>query len=320
MDAASIDDVRTGDQIPMYEFDKDQVQKIELDLYSKSGRIEGKYGKVLDTKPVQIWNLINSIMGMAQENEVQADVGSIFVARRDAHATLSDQDRDRGYTQKSAPINKWTFEKSIALLNMPNIGDDLSNARIALTLNKEGLSVAFGMNVHVCTNFNVMGGTILRAYKHGKNRAMPWELMEHRLREWFGNMQQMFALQVQIRDVMIGREIQSPRVMDEIFGDLYLRAIHSAYPKTTVSSAGLDAVAPFDTNELSKFAQESLKQRASTEIGTVWDLYNWGTSIMKPGTVDIGQLANSSNDWASYLTHRFELDVPEYEVLTEGDD
>ena len=52
-------------------------------------------------------------------------------------------------------------------------------------------------------------------------------------------------------------------------------------------------------------------------MNNVWDLYNWGTSIMKPDSADIGEIANNSNDWADYLVQRFELDVPEYEVIDE---
>lgn len=323
-EAAKLGDLTGGEApTPVYEFDKEQVQPINLDLYSKSGRIEGKYGKVLETKPVQIWNLINVIMGLAEENNLQANVGKIFVARRDSHATLSDEDRAKGFTQKYAPINKWTFEKVIALLDMPNVGNDLANARIALTLNKDGLSIAFGMNVHVCTNFNVMGGTILRAYKYGRRDAMPWELIEHRLKQWFSGMEQMFKIQTDIMEAMQAKEIPSYTIVDEIFGDLYQRAIHNAYPKTTRHASAGNLMAPFDTNELSKFAQEAMKPEnsESPDLNTVWDLYNWGTSVMKPGTADIGQLANNSNNWCDYLTHKFSLDVPEYEVLdNSGDD
>jgi len=304
-------------QIPVYEFGTDKTQKIELDLYSQSGRIEGKYGKVLETKPIQIWHLITMLLSMAEENNLNAELSSIFVNQRDAHATLSDSDKDRGYTQKVAPINRWTFEKAISLIDIPNIGDDLANARLGLTLNKNGLSIAFGMNVYACTNFNVLGGTILRAYSHRGEPAIPWELIQHRLTKWMSNLTQLWTVQTEWMKKMQEHHIPADTpIIEEIFGDLYLRAIHNAYPKQTSPPEGMNYsdITPFDTNELSKFAQESLRNRKK-DVNNVWDLYNWGTSIMKPNMADIGEITNNSNDWANYLVENFELDVPEYEVI-----
>ncbi len=306
----------TPTAIPVYEFGTDKVQQIPLDLYSQSGRIEGKYGKLLETKPVQIWHLILMILGLAEQNDLNTELKSIHVAQRDAHATLSDLDKERGYTQKTAPINRWTFEKSISMLDIPNIGDNTANARLGLTLNKNGLSVAFGMNVHACTNFNVMGGTVLRAYSYGDRPAMPWEVIKVRLNEWMANLTQLWTIQSEWMKAMQGYTIPIDiPVIEEIIGDLYVRAINNAYPKLSPNRTHLIS-APFDTNELSKFVQESIKNR-QPDVNNVWDLYNWGTSIMKPGSADIGEIANNSNDWANFLMERFELDVPEYEVIDD---
>lgn len=295
---------------PIYEFSTEKVQTISLDLYSQSGRIEGKYGKPLETKPIQVWHLITMLLSMAEKNGLEAKLENIYVAQRDAHATLSDLDRDNGFSQKTAPINRWTFEKTISMIDIHSVEDEEANGRIGITLNKNGLSIAFGMNLHVCENFNVMGGTVLRAYAHGDEPAMPWEVMQINLNEWMSNLDQLWEVQTQWMESMKACTISKETpVIEEIFGDLYLRAIHGAYSKQTQGSHNYgESLAPFDTNELSKFAQELLRN-INPEVNNVWDLFNWGTAIMKPETADIGEIANNSNDWANYLVARFKLDI-----------
>jgi hypothetical protein len=38
-----------------------------------------------------------------------------------------------------------------------------------------------------------------------------------------------------------------------------------------------------------------------TQINDVWDLYNWGTNIMKPGTIDLADINNCSDMFCTYV-------------------
>jgi len=103
-------------------------------------------------------------------------------------------------------------------------------------------------------------------------------------------------------------DLDSPTgIIEKVIGDLYLSAIKQAY------FAG-DPV-PFNTYELSDFVQEAIRQRKDEEkLTNVWDVYNWGTSIMKPSKVDIGEISENSNIWADYLINEFDLEVPKLEI------
>jgi hypothetical protein len=298
-------------QIPIYEFLKeDRVQIISQDALRMSIRREPGLAGIRDI-PVQYWTLYGILLSILEENSLNYNEQDIFVQANSSKAYLTDIEKSAGYDNKRAPINRWRFDKIISTIQLPavsfaEIGSlDSRNAAIGLTVNKEGILVAFGMNVHACDNFNVMGGTILRSYKFGENEGQAWELMLHKLKSWISNINQIWKVQNDIMKQM--KEYTLPvdiAIIEELVGDLYLAAIKHAYFKGDYT--------PFDTHELSNFAKEMIQSRKTEErMSTVWDIYNWGTSIMKPGIVDIGEIANNSNMWADYLLKRFEMNIPE---------
>lgn len=297
--------------IQTYEFSKEnKVQTIPFTALASSIRRDpGLVG--IRSVPTQFWTMYSIITSMLSENNVNFTEGEFHVQQNSSKAYLTDIEKADGFDSKYAPIDRWRHDKVINLIQIPGISDgtgmDIRNAAIGLTINKEGLSIAFGMNVHECSNFNVLGGTILRTYSYDNGRAgeTPWELLMHKLGKWIKGLNQIWNVQNEIMENMKALQLpQHEAVVEEIIGDLYIRAIKQAYFK--------GGVTPFDTHELSNFTKEMLQaRRAEERLANVWDIYSWGTSIMKPGIVDIGEIANNSNLWADYLMDRFAMEVPE---------
>ena len=318
----AIDYKKTAEGIPIFEFSPGAgklAETIPFNLLNRSIRREpGLRG--ISTIPVQYWKIYAIILGMLDTASVNYHEKPIHVQNNSSRAYLTDNDENDGYTQKNAPINRWRFDKILSVIQLPNIVEnqdegvaDARNAAIGLTLNKEGLSVAFGMNVWACKNFNVMGGATMKSYGTGDNNGLLWDAMEYRLRLWIENISQIWTVQNEIMSAMKNHTLESPDLVDptgiieKVIGDLYLGAIKQAY------FAG-DPV-PFNTYELSDFVQETIRQRKDEEkLTNAWDVYNWGTSIMKPTQVDIGEISENSNRWADYLINEFDLEVPKLEI------
>ncbi len=310
---------------PVFVFDgktgKDS-NRIPIELLSKSIRRESGL-KGIRVIPIQYWKIYAIILGMLDKESINHTEKAPFIQNNSSKAYLTDADEASGYTQKNAPINRWRFDKVISTIQLPGIVEDQNegivdtrNAAIGLTLNKEGLTVAFGMNVRACKNFNVMGGTIMRSYGLDDRIGLPWDIMETRLHNWVKNINQIWTVQNEIMHSMKDHTLEASSttmeptgIIEKVIGDLYLGAIKHSYFNG-------DAV-PFNAYELSDFVQESIRQRKDEEkITNVWDLYNWGTSIMKPGIVDIGEISENSNMWSDYLINEFALEVPKLEILS----
>ena len=297
-------------EIEMFGFKPDEtVQEITIRQLEQSIRVEGKHGRVLQTRPVQSWNVMGYILGLLTQTNVNHVMEHIFVQKRNSFPMINDQDKLIGYSRESCPINKWLFDKLVVSFLIPNIGNDLVGGRIGMSFNEDGIQIAFGMNVHVCNNFAIMGGQIMSTFKRGSNEPLSWQSIEIQLKDWINNLDQKMKIEMDLMTKMIETEIHEPAVLDRVIGGLYKRAIDQAY--------GSKALAPFDTAGMSNFTQNVLKAQggvirdhtfdAEVGIRNVWDLYNYGTQIMKPGMVDIADIQNSSFLFADHLFNEFEI-------------
>jgi len=155
-EAEAINNEGTEKNVPIFEFSPGAgklTEKIPIDLLNRSIRREPGL-KGVKTIPVQYWKIYAVILGILDTAEVNYLEKPIHVQNNSSRAYLTDSDENAGYTQKNAPIDRWRFDKIISIIQLPNIVEnqdegiaDARNAAIGLTLNKEGLSVAFGMNV-----------------------------------------------------------------------------------------------------------------------------------------------------------------------------
>jgi hypothetical protein len=263
--------------------------------------VEGKNGRILQTRPVQSWNAITYILDLLNQANVNFNLESVYTQKRNAFPMLNDDEKAQGYNRENCPITRWMFDKVLACIQIPNVGNDLMNARIGFGFNEDGIQIAFGMHVQVCQNFNILGGQIMNTYKFNGKEAISWELIEFKLKEWVGSLDQKFKLEMNLMQRLQETEIHDPAVIDRTIGGLYRLAINQAY--------GTKTAAPFDTAGMSNFVQNVLKMQKH-EIGAidnVWKLYNYGTQILKPGIVDIAEIQNSSSMFADYLFDEFEI-------------
>ena len=191
---------------------------------------------------------------------------------------------------------------------IPNIGSDLVGGRIGMSFNDEGIQIAFGMNVRVCSNFSILGGQIMSTFKRSNNEGLSWQSIEIQMKDWVNNLDQKMKLEMDLMNRMIEKQITEPAVIDRVIGGLYKRAIDQAY--------GSKMLAPFDTAGMSNFTQNIIKASGPVRdhvfnqeagINNVWDLYNYGTQVMKPGMVDIAEIQTSSALFADYLFDEFQI-------------
>jgi hypothetical protein len=296
-------------EIEMFGFAPDEnAKEITMAQLEQSIRVEGKHGRLLQSRPVQSWNIMAYILGLLEQADVNHTMEHVYIQKRSSFPMINDQDKHLGYSRENCPINKWLMDKVVASFLIPNIGNDLVGGRIGMLFNDDGIQIAFGMDVHVCSNFAIMGGQIMSTFKRGSNEPLSWQSIEIQLKDWVNNLDQKMKLEMDLMTRMIETEIHEPAVIDRIIGGLYKRAIDQAY--------GSKALAPFDTAGMSNFTQNILKANngvkdnefdASIGIRNVWDLYNYGTQIMKPGIVDISDIQNSSFLFADHLFNEFQI-------------
>lgn len=293
----------------MFGFKPDEtVKDVQIAQLEKSIRVEGKHGRILQTRPVQSWNVLKFIMGLMIQQNMNYTMEHIYVQKRNSFPMINDQDKNLGYNRENCPINKWMFDKVVSSFIVPNVGSDLVDARIGVSFNEDGIQLAFGLNVRVCSNFAILGGELMSTFKSGHRDAYSWDSIEIKLKDWIQNLEQKLKVETNLMNRMIEKPIKEPAVIERVIGGLYKRAIDQAY--------GSKLPAPFDTAGMSNFVQNILQMPAEVVdhqfnqgygIKNVWDLYNYGTQVMKPGMVDIAEIQRSSSMYADYLFDEFEI-------------
>jgi hypothetical protein len=283
-------------------FDKeDTVKKISYFDISKSVRVMSKTGRTLQTRPVQSWTVIAVIMQILADQGVNHELKEIYVQKKTSHPRINDADKALGYNKENCPLEKWEFDKVMTRIDIPNLGNDIATGTIAMMFDDRGITLALGMNVHLCTNFSILGGTSVHTFKRGEQDGHSWESIKAIVKDWIGNREQIIGVEMEIMRRMQEREISNETAIDRVIGTLYQNAIKQAYFK------GGDT--PFDTHGMSQFVQEMFRRRKDEEkLANVWDLYNWGTEIMKPGQVELSTIIDSSKLYADYLCTEFGIE------------
>lgn len=300
-------------EMPMFGFEKDQKSKpIKLKLLEQSVRVEDNLGRAYKTRPVQAWSLLKMIAGMLKTSEIGFKAHPVMVRSDSSGVALNDIDRTENKWNKSmSPINKWIFDQLITKIDIPHIGNNDVNGTIAVSYTSKGINVALGLNVSICDNLCILGGQQVRTYKFDGNDSMGWDTMKIHLQDWVNNLDQKLGMEVEIMNRMIAREINNEIAVDQVIGKLYQHAVRQAY--------GKGPVAPFNISGMSAFVQNVQKKKSNESIDNVWDLYNWGTEVMKPEFERLEHITESNGLYADFLCEEFAIEredlIQEVEIV-----
>lgn len=286
----------------MFGFEKDEKSKaIPLTLLQESVRVEDNLGKAYRTRPIQAWSFLTMIATMLKDADVGFKAHPIIVRADSSGVALNDVDRaDNKYSKAMCPINKWIFDQLITKIDIPHVGNNDVNGTIALSYTKRGISVALGLNVSICDNLCIMGGQQMRTYKFNEDDALSWETMKIHLRDWINNLDQRLGMEVEIMRRMMDRQINDEVAIDQTIGKLYQNAVRWRYQN--------GPQAPFDISGMSTFVQNMQKKHGVTKLDNVWDLYNWGTEVMKPELERLENLTESNRLYADFLCEEFAIE------------
>ena len=69
------------------------VESLTLRQLEQSIRVEGKHGRVLQTRPTQSWNAIAYIIGLLVQSNVNYVLDPVYVQKRNSFPMLNDEEK-----------------------------------------------------------------------------------------------------------------------------------------------------------------------------------------------------------------------------------
>lgn len=266
-----------------------KIATIELDTLRQSSMIRSAGSNHPGiARPLQSWELIEKVHEMIESNNKLYEQRDIWVEQRASNRILTQQEM-LNLNETNTPIEKWMFDHVLTKIDLiPEKAVNGLSPSIAISFNKRGIQVTWGMHVHVCQNLCIFGENSISTYG---NQKMPFGKQLDVLNNWINTINAKFKEDQDIMKKMQDTPI-TPEWINETIGDLYIKAIGRAYKK------GLPA--PVNTTTLS-----TLVQKMNTEdISSVWDFYNSGTAVIKPENIVLDDVLDTNIAWGMYLAEK----------------
>jgi hypothetical protein len=270
-----------------------KAASIDLSLLAQSSMIRSAgSNNPGNTRPLQSWELIQNIQEMIDKAGHTFEQKDIWVQERSSTRILTNQEM-QVYKPDNTPIERWMFDHVLTKIDLaPAFHDNGKSPAIAVSFTKQGIKVAFGMNVHVCSNLCIYGDNYISTY--GNNR-MPFAKQMDILQFWINMVEEKFQDDLRTTATMQMHEVDGVWVRETV-GDLYMKAIAKAYPKT----ASKDLVSPVNTGQLSVMIQKMNVE----DVKSVWDFYNAGTAIIKENNMFLEDVLDVNIAWGKYLAEK----------------
>jgi len=158
---------------------------------------------------------------------------------------------------------------------------------IGLTYTQEGIVLAIGPQVEICSNWCIYGYDQI-ASTYGPNRVAGDKLLDV-YRGWMENYPAISEQKMKMMELMKAIEVQ-PHMAEQFFGRLQLARVgHDSQTRKQ------EWVYPMNQTQINTYAENYLRQlreydTANGDNMNLWEFYNLGTEIMKPNTMELGNL------------------------------
>jgi len=163
-------------------------------------------------------------------------------------------------------------------------GEDFSNDKthteIAISYNKQGIALAMGQHVNICSNMNIFGGQMIQNYG---SQGMPFLRMLEILSSWIQNMRKYRKRDMEILKALQSTEIDPIVEVDTVVGNLH-RLCEMNKKNTKI-------IAPLSHSRIHDMQRGMMNFEG--ELATAYHLYQAATEVSTHQQVIENRLENT---------------------------
>lgn len=282
------------------EFGKNEKTKIlTLDQLKQTASLAEVSGKLPANKPVEHFQLIESISELLAKKNYDFNLDNIYVAEKESN-TIPMLDKE-----KKKLLRSYIFRRMVTKIN-PTIGGFNFKGHkptIAIGYTEAGIQVSFGINVNICANMCIFGGKIMMTYG---NQRMPFDKMMELTEKYIMTLPEISENDVAVLKAMRDIQIDRKEILENI-GTLQINAVKSAYFKGDFP-LNISQVSQFSSGiirEIPDFMEEENNKKMD-----LYDFYNTGTRILHPEKSDISTIWPAVSDWGDFISNQYKIEVP----------
>lgn len=259
---------------------------VNLETLKRTVRSEMANGKLPKSRPVEHFQLLEEITERADRLNLAPKIGNIYATER--------QSRRINWLSKEqpCPVENYLIDRMAVKIDLMPTRQG-QNLALGIGYNERGISLAYGTNIHVCSNMQIFGGRLVQTFNNG----VTFEEMLKTLQNWFeqfGEISEANAKRIdELNTIDIDHEVISSTI-----GDLFTRAVKL--------NAGEKVIAPLNQVQVADLVKsQALDVYAHQGQHTAYDLLQWGTHYLKPRRADLVTLNQTQAEFTAYIEERF---------------
>ena len=260
------------------------VATIDVDTLEETASLELAYGGLPKNRPVEHHQCIRQIKSILEKTGNEVVENPIYISKR--HAARVNY---KGAVEQ-CPIENYLCQRLVTKIDLKGTSKEYSTS-IGISYTEKGIQLAYGMNVWVCSNLNVFGGEMYQTFGSDK---LEYNTLIEVLESKIENHQHWLDKYIEYTELLKAHKI-GEKELNDIFG----RLIQSA----TEYNTNRAAVAPMNITQVVRTIEESHKSETNplSTDNNLWDVMQWGTSILKPKTNDMATLLPHTNKWSNFV-------------------
>lgn len=285
-----------------FDFENNKVEIITLDELKRSAD-ETFFGSAR-LNGIRHYDFIDLILLTAAKYGLKAHCDIIYAAQNKSKTSPWGASILPALEEKYGPkaIEAHLLRRILTKVIISDLENDESNTSMAISFHQEGLELAFGPNIKICSNQCIFGAERYMRTYGGAGKMPGYEKMIEVTGEWFANftenrnrdlaiMEKMKAIQVTYRD------------MAEMVGQL-------SFMRVGRDDLGLKVENPLSQKQINQVSKQYLeavqdRKKAGQEITmSLFDVYNLGTSTMKPENAEIPNILYQTNTFGEFILEK----------------
>lgn len=278
------------------DFSNNSKEIISLDELRESVDEVSTTGKPFNgIRHVDLWDRLGDI---AARHNVAIDV-------KDIYATDSKNKIQPGvacFPHLEAVHGKNSLQASllrrvVGPIHFPAYSDHNSTGGICVNFHQRGIELAYGNNIHVCTNLNIYGQTHIMSYG---SKGMPLDKMFEVYENWIQKLPEFRENDLRMEEDMKSTFVDPRTAFSTLVGKLSIMAVKRAYIDSTLDS-------PLNISQTSEFTKRLLKKHGDKldEQASIWDLFNLTTEILKPGEMNSEELLKQGTAAGNFFVNEY---------------
>lgn len=270
------------------DFEKNKVEELTIEQLRNTYKENDIYGNPL--KGLYHYEVIEQIENVVKESGLNYSIHQLFAAQnkdKTQPGVVILPQAEEKYGPKA--VEAHILRRIFCNINISDFDDDEYSTNIAVAFHQNGIQVAYGNLIKICTNQCILGKK-QSFYTYGKG-AIPFDKIIEELQNWlFNTPQRKIIEEREIINRMKNTPVNGDEMM-KIFGMLNVaRVLHD----TNEKSIRMNDVYPLNQGQISTFIEKIvLRHRINNELN-LWDIYNTATELYKPHLMEIPNIMSQN--------------------------